>query len=208
MRLAQTVGAILSLGLWTFGSVRIRAMRRLRLQAANLLTGLRLVLTPAFIALAWHAGPGAALLFVVIAASDVWDGRLARRYGSASRTGRAFDHVADIGFILSASSMYALQSLVPWWVPAAIGGSFAFYVIDSWSLSAAAPALIGSRVGHLAGICNYSLIGVLVFNNTAGIHLLPPAFLDKLFWLVPLYSAAAVISRLAARRPAVSMEAA
>jgi phosphatidylglycerophosphate synthase len=176
-------------------------MYYLRLQAANLLTGLRLALTPLFIALAWHAGPagwGAGLLFVVIAASDVWDGRLARRYGSASRTGRTFDHVADIGFILGATSMYALQSLVPWWVPATIGGSFAFYVIDSWSLSAAAPALIGSRVGHLAGICNYSLIGILVFNNTAGIHLLPPAFLHRLFWLVPLYSAAAVLSRSAA----------
>jgi phosphatidylglycerophosphate synthase len=187
-------------------------MHHLRLQAANLLTGLRLALTPAFIALAWHAGAagwGAGVLFVVIAASDVWDGRLARRYGSASRTGRTFDHVADIGFIVGASSMYALQSLVPWWVPAAISGSFAFYVLDSWSLSAAtARTLVGSRVGHLAGICNYSLIGVLVFNNTAGIHLLTPAFLDKLFWLVPLYSAAAVISRLAARRPAVSIEAA
>jgi phosphatidylglycerophosphate synthase len=181
--------------------IRIAAMHHLRLQAANLLTGMRLALTPVFIALAWHAGSagwGAGLLFWVIAASDVCDGRLARRYGSAGRAGRIFDHVADIGFILSASSMYVLQSLVPWWVPAAIGGSFAFYVIDSWSQSAAAPALIGSRVGHLAGICNYSLIGILVFNDTAGIHLLPPAFLDKLFWLVPLYSAAAVLSRLAA----------
>ena len=186
-------------------------MCHLRLQAANLVTGLRLALTPVFIALAWHAGRvgwGAGLVFVVIAASDVWDGRLARRYGSASRTGRTFDHVADIGFILSASSMYTLQSLVPWWVPAAIGASFAFYVIDSWSQRVAAPALIGSRVGHLAGICNYSLIGIQVFNNTAGMHLLPPACLDKLFWLVPLYSAAAVLSRLAARRLAVSMEAA
>jgi phosphatidylglycerophosphate synthase len=186
-------------------------MCHLRLQAANLVTGLRLALTPVFIALACRAGAagwGAGLLFVVIAASDVWDGRLARRYGTASRTGRTLDHVADIGFILSASSMYAVQSLVPWWVPAAIGGSFAFYVIDSWALSAAAPALIGSRVGHLAGICNYSLVGILVFNNTAGIHLLPPALLDKLFWLVPFYSAAAVLSRLAARRPAVSAEAA
>jgi CDP-diacylglycerol--glycerol-3-phosphate 3-phosphatidyltransferase len=185
-------------------------MHHLRLQAANLLTGLRLAMTPVFIALAWDAraaGWGAGLLFVVIAASDVWDGRLARRYGSAGRVGRIFDHVADITFILGASSMYALQSLVPWWVPAAIGGSFAFYVIDSWLLSAAAPALIASRVGHVAGICNYALIGVLAFNNITEIHLLSAAFLGKLFLLVPLYSAAAVITRLAARRPVASMEA-
>jgi len=181
-------------------------MPDLRLQAANLLTGLRLALTPAFIALAWpadRAGWDAALLFIVIAATDVWDGRLARRYGTVSRFGRTCDHVADICFILGALSMYALQSLLPWWVPVAVGGSFAFYVVDSWLLSAPAPTLIGSRVGHLAGICNYTLVGVLAFNNTAGIHLLSAAFLEKLFWLVPVYSAVAVFSRLAGRRPAV-----
>jgi phosphatidylglycerophosphate synthase len=186
-------------------------MYRLRLQAANLLTGLRLALIPAFIALAWPADRGgwdAALLFVVITATDVWDGRLARRYGTASRFGRTCDHVADISFILGALSMYALQSLVPWWVPAAVGGSFAFYVVDSWSLSTAAHTLIGSRIGHLAGICNYGLVGVLAFNNTARIHLLSAAFLEKLFWFVPLYSAAAVLSRMAGRRPAASMRAA
>lgn len=186
-------------------------MHHLRLQAANLLTGLRLALTPAFITLAWpaeRAAWDAALLFVVIAATDVWDGRLARRYGTVSRIGRTCDNVADISFILGALSMYALQSLVPWWVPAAVGGSFAFYVVDSWSLSASAPTLIGSRVGHLAGICNYALVGTLAFNNTARIHLLSAAFLEKLFWLVPLYSAAAVLSRLAGRRPAASIGAA
>jgi len=186
-------------------------MHRLRLQSANLLTGLRLALTPAFMAIAWHAEPaswGAGVLFMVIAATDVWDGHLARRYGSASRAGRTFDHIADIGFVLGALSTYALQSLVPWWVPAAVGGSFSLYGLDSWSLSAAVPTLIGSRVGHLAGICNYALIGVLAFNNTAGIHLLSAAFLEKLFWLVPLYSAAAVLSRFVGRRPAASMGAA
>ncbi len=183
-------------------------MHYLRRQSANLLTGLRVVLTPAFIALAWPADGGsvaAAALFVVIAASDVCDGRFARRYGRVTRAGRTFDHVADITFILGALAAYAVHGLVPWWVPAAIGGSFVTYVLDSWSLSAAAPALIGSRIGHLAGVCNYALIGVLAFNNSAGLHLLPAEFLHKLFWLVPVYSGAAIISRLAGRRPAISI---
>jgi phosphatidylglycerophosphate synthase len=175
---------------------------RLRVQSANLLTGLRVVLTPAFVVAVWGGpqnralGLAAAGLFVVIAASDVWDGRLARHYGNESNAGRVFDHLADIGFILSALSTYVLESLVPWWVPAAIGASFAFYVLDSWAHSGAGVRrLIGSRVGHLAGICNYSLVGILVFNHTAGIHLLPAEMLRWLFWLVPFYSAVAVISR-------------
>ncbi len=186
-------------------------MDLLRRQLANLLTGVRVVLTPAFIIAAWRAdasatcGVSAALTFVIIAASDVWDGRLARRFGSASEGGRAFDHLADIAFILGALSTYAVQALVPWWVPAAIAASFAFYVFDSWSLSGGgATALIGSRLGHVAGICNYAVIGILAFNDSAGIHLLPTSFLAKLFWLVPLYSAAAVISRLASRHTGVS----
>ncbi len=189
----------------------MQRMNLLRRQSANLLTGVRVVLTPAFIVATARAdantmwGVGAAIAFVIIAASDVWDGRLARRYGSASPNGRVFDHLADIVFIVGALSMYGLQALVPWWVPAAIAASFAVYVFDSWSVSGAGTAtLVGSRIGHLAGICNYVLVGVLAFNNSAGIHLLPTAFLSKLFWLVPLYSAAAVISRLASRHAGVS----
>lgn len=175
---------------------------RLRVQSANLLTGLRVALTPAFVVAVWCApqnpalGLAAAGLFVLIAASDVWDGRLARHYRNESNAGRMFDHLADIGFILSALGTYVLESLVPWWVPATIGASFAFYVLDSWAhRGVGVPQLIRSRVGHVAGICNYSLIGILVFNHTAAIHLLPAETLRWLFWLVPVYSAAAVISR-------------
>jgi phosphatidylglycerophosphate synthase len=165
-------------------------------------------LTPAFVAAVWCAprvaglGAAAAGLFVLIAASDVLDGRLARRYGSESSVGRVVDHLADIGFILAALSTYVVQRLLPWWVPAAAGGAFVFYVLDSWAHGGSdTPRLIGSRVGHLGGICNYGLVGILAFNNTASLHLLPPEILAKLFWLVPLYSAGSVLSRLLVWRP-------
>jgi len=54
---------------------------------------------------------------------------------------------------------------------------------------------------------NYTLIGVLTFNNSAGIGLLPPGVLTMLFWLVPLYSTAAVVTRLAARCSSLRHEA-
>jgi len=189
--------------------------RRLCVQSANLLSAARIALTPAFVAAVWCAprvaglGWVAGILFVAIAASDVFDGRLARRYGSASSGGRALDHLADIGFILCALGTYTVQGLTPWWVPAAVGGAFGFYVMDSWAQRArAVPRLIGSRVGHLGGICNYSLVGLLAFNNIAGLHLLPPGLLANLFWLVPLYSTASVVSRVLAWRLPCPMTAA
>jgi len=177
-----------------------------RRHGANVLTTVRILLAPAFVGAARLAAHepvmalAAPVVFVVAAASDVFDGRLARRWGSASNAGRTFDHLADIGFILTALLTYAGLGIAPWWVPAAVGGSFAFYVLDSWArASVGVPSLIGSCIGHAAGVLNYGLIGVLVFNNTAAIGLLPAALLEKLFWLVPFYSTAAVIARLATR---------
>ncbi|HXQ23645.1 MAG TPA: CDP-alcohol phosphatidyltransferase family protein [Candidatus Acidoferrales bacterium] len=181
-------------------------LRRFGPHAANLLTALRVVLTPVFVAAVLRAdvaradGGLAVVCFAVVAASDVYDGRVARRWGSASDAGRMFDHLADIGFLLAALSAYARLGIAPWWVPAAVGASFGYYVIDSrWRAPAGVPNLIGSRIGHLGGVSNYVLVGILVCNNTAAAHLLSPATLERLYWLVPLYSAAAVAGRLATR---------
>jgi CDP-diacylglycerol--glycerol-3-phosphate 3-phosphatidyltransferase len=143
----------------------------------------------------WFAG----LLFAVAAGSDVLDGPLARRAGAASNAGRFFDHFADIGFILIALSTYVALGVAPWWVPASIALSFGFYVTDSLRRSSRAPSLIGSRLGHFGGIANYVLIGVLVFNHSAGIGWLPGWLMMMLFALVPIYSLGAMAARLASR---------
>lgn len=181
-------------------------LRRFAPHAANLLTAMRVVLTPVFVAAVLRVdgarigGVLAVVCFAAIAASDVYDGRVARRWGSAGDAGRMFDHFADIGFLLAALSAYALLGIAPWWVPAAVGASFGYYVIDSWrGAPTRVPSLVGSRIGHLGGISNYVLVGILVCNNTAGVHLLSSAMLECLYWLVPFYSAAAVAGRLATR---------
>jgi len=184
--------------------------------AANLLTATRVALTPLFVLTVWLAdrsvllGVIAVVIFAVVAASDVLDGRVARRWRSDSAAGRTFDHFADIGYVICALTTYVCLGLAPWWVPAAIIGSFGFYVVDSQrgtprpteATRVSLPPLIGSRIGHIGGVCNYVLVGVLVCNNSARIHLLSPAFLRLLFWLVPLYSSAAVLARLLTRRDA------
>jgi phosphatidylglycerophosphate synthase len=173
--------------------------------AANTLTAGRVLLTPVFVALIAAApttrvlGWVAVVVFAAIAASDVLDGRLARHWDAASVRGRTFDHLADIAFILAALWTYMRLELVPWWVPAAIATSFGFYVIDSWSRPLARGSLIGSRVGHVGGVCNYVLIGVLVCNDSAAIHALSEGTLYFLFCLVPVYSGLAMVMRLGAR---------
>jgi phosphatidylglycerophosphate synthase len=182
-------------------------LERLGPYAANALTALRVGLTPVFVVLAARAqghvvwGFLAVLVFASVAASDVWDGRVARRWGSASGRGRVFDHLADIGFILVALSTYAALGIAPWWVPAAIAGAFGFYVVNSWwRPRGVSPARLGSRIGHAGGVCNYVLIGVLVCNNSAGIGALSASVLQWLFALVPIYSGLAVLVGVAARQ--------
>jgi len=189
-------------------------LQRLGPNAANTLTAARILLTPLFVALICAApatpllGWIAVVVFAAIAASDVLDGRLARRWGSESNVGRMFDHLADISFIVAALWTYTRLGLVPWWVPAAVAASFAFYLIDSWSRPTARGGLIGSRVGHAGGVCNYVLIGVLVCNDSAAIRALTDATLHVLFCVVPLYSGLAIVTRLRARSvpaPAVGL---
>jgi len=187
--------------------------------AADLLTATRVLLTPFFVLCVWLAeqsrwfGVVAVGIFAVIAASDFFDGRLARRWYRDSSRGRVFDHFADIGFLVAALTAYVGVGLAPWWVPAAVAGAFAFYVFDSRqrrarAATADAPTtaltLIGSRLGHSGGVCNYVLVGVLVCNNSARIHLLSAGFLSLLFCLVPLYSGGAVAARVLSRRPPLS----
>jgi phosphatidylglycerophosphate synthase len=170
--------------------------------AANAVTALRIVLTPVFLWSVGHAQDGgtgwlAAVVFTIVALSDFFDGRVARWLEAANAGGRVLDHVADIVFILAALTVYARLGAVPWWVPASIATAFAVYVIDSLLRSSRRPALIGSRIGHYGGVCNYALIGVLVGNYSIGLGWVPMWLMDGLLALVPLYSAASIVTRLA-----------
>jgi phosphatidylglycerophosphate synthase len=137
----------------------------------------------------------------------VWDGRFVRRWGRESTLGRFLDHFADIGFLLPALGVYVWLGLMPWWVPASVAAAFTFYVIDSQlRRSGGPPSLITSRIGHVGGVANYVLVGVLVCNDSAGIGLLSPTFLFVLYCLVPAYSAAAVVARIVTTLPVHSSE--
>jgi phosphatidylglycerophosphate synthase len=176
-----------------------------RRHAANVLTLMRVALAPAFACAVVAAARGAsgwwaALLFAAVAGSDAADGYLARRLGTASAAGRALDHGADILFLLTALGTYAGLGVIPWWVPAAVMASFGGYVVDARWPPPAPPRWGADRIGHLGGVANWVLVGVLVGNHTVGLGWLPPPLILLLCAIVALYSAAAIAGRLAARR--------
>jgi phosphatidylglycerophosphate synthase len=102
-------------------------------------------------------------LFAVAAASDFFDGVLARRGRGATRHGAVLDNVADIAFVLAATGTGAALGLVPWLAPLAIAVAFVAYAAASVDRSARERTwrIARSDVGHAGGILNYALAGIV-----------------------------------------------
>lgn len=105
---------------------------------ANLLTALRLLLV---IPVAWSlADPTLFTPLVLFAmlvaaiASDYFDGKLARKFNTASSKGMLFDHGTDFLFVTAGLTGSALAGLTPLWLPILIVFAFSQYVIDSYWL--------------------------------------------------------------------------
>jgi CDP-diacylglycerol---glycerol-3-phosphate 3-phosphatidyltransferase len=129
---------------------------------ANVLTALRLLLTIPFathmaFAGARHAAWSAILLAAAIA-TDVLDGVIARRRGTASAAGRLFDHTADVVFVTSGLAAGAARGAFPWVVPVLVAAAFAQYVIDSYWMDRAGQ-LRASRLGRYNGILYFVPLG-------------------------------------------------
>ncbi|MFE9445436.1 CDP-diacylglycerol--glycerol-3-phosphate 3-phosphatidyltransferase [Streptomyces sp. NPDC006602] len=96
---------------------------------ANLLTMLRLLLVPGFVALmladggydpAWRAFAWAA--FAVAMITDLFDGHLARRYDLVTDFGKIADPIADKAIMGAALICLSALGDLPWWVTAVILG--------------------------------------------------------------------------------------
>ena len=97
------------------------------LNAANLLTGARLVLVPVFVALvvvSQMARPGwqiaACLVFLVASMTDLLDGWIARRFDLVTAFGKVADPIADKALTGAALVLLSWYDLLPWWVTALI----------------------------------------------------------------------------------------
>ena len=94
---------------------------------ANLLTSVRLVLSPVFFIVAylpWWAGYRFALpatvtlwvLFVLMEATDLFDGMVARREGIVSDLGKVLDPFADVVMHLTFFLVFAAFNVIPIWM--------------------------------------------------------------------------------------------
>ena len=184
------------------------------LNLAHLLTSVRLVLTPVFL-LVIEAGQhqptllkalAVVVLFLMICASDYYDGPVARALGIDSDLGKVLDNLADITFLLVTLTYLVLANVVPWWIPAAVALAFGQYTVDSWLLAGRRTDLIlvSNPIGHWAGILNYIGTGVVALHAGLQQQLLPTLVFYGLMssWLAYLLLAMAMRLRffLYARR--------
>jgi len=164
-------------------------------QIPNGLSALRFALAAIWIELAAHGHQGRtafAIVAIVAAGSDFIDGRIARRLGVASGSGRWLDGIADVTFVLAALLSEAAAGAIPFYIPILIALSFSQYVIDSIVLGGRAAPPLRNRLGHWGGIINYALVIELA--------ILPPpaiagAMLHGLAPLVALFYVAAISER-------------
>lgn len=146
------------------------------LNAANLLTMLRLALVPVFLA-AMFAGPHdswtwrltAFGVFVVASATDRIDGEIARKYGLVTDFGRIADPIADKALIGGALVALSILGELAWWVTIVIAVRevgvtlLRFWVIRHGVIPA-------SRGGKLKTLVQAIAIGLYVLPLSEGPH--------------------------------------
>ncbi len=105
---------------------------------ANALTALRLALAlPVAVSLARPETLGhgvVAFLLALAILTDVLDGAVARRRGTASASGMLFDHSTDCVFVTSGLAGAALAGAITPILPVLIPFAFGQYVVDSYVL--------------------------------------------------------------------------
>jgi cardiolipin synthase len=105
----------------------------------NALSFLRLFMVPVVVTLLLAGSDGmAAAFFVLAAATDFFDGRLARRTGP-TRLGRILDPLADRLMLSSVAVVLAIRGLLPVWAVAILVGRDVLALVGS--------LIAGSKIG-------------------------------------------------------------
>lgn len=99
---------------------------------------------------------GMALLAAIV--TDLLDGMVARRRGTVSTAGAAFDHATDCLFVVGGLAAGASRGAFPWVLPPLVAVAFVQYVADSYWLHRGR-ALRPSRLGRWNGILYFVPLG-------------------------------------------------
>jgi CDP-diacylglycerol--glycerol-3-phosphate 3-phosphatidyltransferase len=168
---------------------------------ANALTSVRLLLIVPFALLMARGGTRyatlAALMFAVAVATDLLDGPLARRRGTATAAGGTFDHTVDFLFVTSGLAAGASRGAFPWLLPVLVAIAFGQYVVDSYWLHRGR-ALRTSRLGRYNGIFYFAPLGGDILIRL-GLTFLQP-LLTLLAWILVGTTLISMAERLRAVR--------
>ncbi len=161
---------------------------------ANALTLLRLALAPGLVAaiLGDAAGIGASI-FALAVATDVADGRVARRRAEASALGGALDHAVDAAFVTAGTAALAARGALPTPLALLIAAAFLQYALDSRTPEG---ALRRSRLGRWNGIAYYAIVAVPLVRDALGIGWPAPPLVRALGWLLVATTALSMADRL------------
>ena len=161
-----------------------------RLNAANALTILRLVLVPVFAwmllshpsDLAWRLGSTAVFAFAI--ATDAVDGRIARRYNLITDFGKLWDSIADKALTGMAFVGLSIVGELPWWVTALV-------LAREWGITWMRVAMLkyGVMAANAGGKLKTVLQSIALLLFLPGLPLMPV----WLQWIAWLAMAAAVL---------------
>jgi phosphatidylglycerophosphate synthase len=161
---------------------------------ANWLTGLRLALAPVLVGAILAEAPwAAALVFGVAVATDVADGRIARRRAEASPLGGVLDHAVDAIFVTAGTAALASQGALPRLLPVLIAAAFVQYALASRT---PVGGLRGSRLGRWNGIAYYVAVALPLVRDAAGLGWPAPALVRALGWLLVATTLVSMAGRL------------
>ncbi|MFJ8003611.1 CDP-diacylglycerol--glycerol-3-phosphate 3-phosphatidyltransferase [Streptomyces fagopyri] len=162
---------------------------------ANILTMIRLVLVPGFVALmladggydpVWRAWAWAA--FAVAMITDIFDGHLARTYDLVTDFGKIADPIADKAIMGSALICLSYLGDLPWWVTGVIlgrelGVTLLRFVVIRYGVIPA------SRGGKLKTLAQGTAVGMYVLALTGGLATLR-------FWVMAVAVVLTVVTGL------------
>ena len=161
---------------------------------ANALTGVRAALAPAIAWAIYSRAHALALLFFVLAvATDLADGRVARRLGEVSALGGLLDHATDALFVASGIAALASLGVAPAPLPALVLAAFAQYTLDSRAL--AGRPLRASALGRWNGIAYFVLLGVPVVRDGLALDWPQDALVRALGWALAATTCASMTDR-------------
>ncbi len=134
----------------------------------------------------------AAACFVLAVVSDVYDGKLARRFRQVSNIGGVLDHGTDALFVTAGAWALAQADMVNIYIVWLIPAAFVQYLADSKAL--AGHTLRTSTLGRINGVAYYVMVGVGVGLQVLGWYwLLQPLMVFA--WLLVISTTLSMLDR-------------